>query len=273
MNEWDTKDKRPKFFEKPYENLLEIIESLRRWDDEQNQIPQSIISFLEESDTGRLIWFFWFRYHLWFRDDAKYSGNLGYGIRPSERWKWYATTWLWLRLEQIRKLGYQEIIIACRDDNSPSYKTIEKNGGKLLEIVTLPNGEVRRRYRVGLNKDEKELLQSLEIELLQVKTRRNPDRIDALLADDFFECGKYGDQFGKWEVLDALTKESNDKKFEIQDISVNMLSETLGQVRYLCTIENSWESPTISFRSSLWRKGESWWQMFYHQGTLLKLNN
>jgi hypothetical protein len=40
-----------------------------------------------------------------------------------------------------------------------------------------------------------ELLISLELELLSPETRRNPARIDELLSDDFFECGKYGDRF------------------------------------------------------------------------------
>jgi hypothetical protein len=118
-----------------------------------------------------------------------------------------------------------------------------------------------------------ELLRSLEIELLGFDTRQNLIRIDELLADDFFECGKYGDRFGKKECLESLPKESEKKKFEASEIEVQILSETLAQVRYICTIENLWESPTTSFRTSLWRKSESWWQMFFHQGTLLKPNN
>jgi hypothetical protein len=40
-----------------------------------------------------------------------------------------------------------------------------------------------------------EFLKSLELELLSYESRQNPVRIDELLADDFFECGKYGDRF------------------------------------------------------------------------------
>ena len=83
-----------------------------------------------------------------------------------------------------------------------------------------------------------ESLKNLELELLTFECRQNSKRIDELLADDFFECGKYGDRFGKREVLDALPKESDKKKFETQDMTIHVLSENIVQVRYICKIEN-----------------------------------
>ncbi len=83
-----------------------------------------------------------------------------------------------------------------------------------------------------------ELLKSLEIELLQSDTRHNLVRIDELLADDFFECGKYGDRFDKKECLESLPKESEEKKLEATEIKIYMLSETLAQVRYVGRIQN-----------------------------------
>ena len=72
-----------------------------------------------------------------------------------------------------------------------------------------------------------ELLISLELELLTFDTRHSRSGIDALLADDFFECGKYGDRFGKKECLESLPKESKNKIFEATDIAVIMLSLNL----------------------------------------------
>ncbi len=84
----------------------------------------------------------------------------------------------------------------------------------------------------------KEHLKSLEIELLQPETRHNIERIKELLADDFFECGKTGDQFGKIECLTSLPNENPKKILEYSDMIVYMLSENLGQIRFLCTIQN-----------------------------------
>jgi hypothetical protein len=96
----------------------------------------------------------------------------------------------------------------------------------------------KRRYWIDLYREEKESLTQLELELLSFECRHNTDRIEELLADDFFECGKHGDQFGKREVIDSLPKESDGKKFETHEMTVHMLSESNGQIRYLCTIQN-----------------------------------
>ena len=71
--------------------------------------------------------------------------------------------------------------------------------------------------------DITELLISLELELHTSECRQNPERIDKLLADDFFECGKTGKMFGKKECLESLPAEK-DKKITAKDISVHMLS-------------------------------------------------
>lgn len=71
-----------------------------------------------------------------------------------------------------------------------------------------------------------ELLQSLELELLTYECRHNPQRIDELLADDFFECGKTGTMFGKKECLEWLPAEK-DKKITAKDISVHILSPNI----------------------------------------------
>ena len=70
-----------------------------------------------------------------------------------------------------------------------------------------------------------ELLISLELELLTFSTRQSLSRIDELLADDFYECGKYGDRFSKAECLESLPEESSNKILEASDMEVFMLSE------------------------------------------------
>jgi len=59
-------------------------------------------------------------------------GHIGYGIRPSERRKGYATEQLRLALEKCRELGIKQVHVGCFEENTGSRRTIEKNGGKLL---------------------------------------------------------------------------------------------------------------------------------------------
>lgn len=75
--------------------------------------------------------------------------HIGYGIRPSERRKWYATEMLRLALIEAQKLGLDRVMLGCNDDNVGSIRTIEKNGG-IFERYTEHEGKKARVYWVGL---------------------------------------------------------------------------------------------------------------------------
>jgi len=75
-----------------------------------------------------------------------YGGNIGYRIEEEYRGHHYAGKASLLLFELARKheLGY--VIITCDPDNSPSRKTCEYAGGKLLEIAELPaDNDMRSR--------------------------------------------------------------------------------------------------------------------------------
>lgn len=57
------------------------------------------------------------------------GGHIGYGIRPSQRRKGYATKILELSLIEAKKLGIKKALITCNKDNIGSKKAILKNGG------------------------------------------------------------------------------------------------------------------------------------------------
>ncbi|MBQ3408101.1 MAG: GNAT family N-acetyltransferase [Clostridia bacterium] len=58
-------------------------------------------------------------------------GDIGYGVRPSERRKGYATKMLEYALAVCREKQMTEAIIGCYENNFGSNKTIIKNGGIL----------------------------------------------------------------------------------------------------------------------------------------------
>lgn len=62
----------------------------------------------------------------------KYSGNIGYKIRPSERKKGYGKLMLGLALENARKIGLTEVLLQCNNQNLFSKAVIESNGGCLI---------------------------------------------------------------------------------------------------------------------------------------------
>ena len=59
-------------------------------------------------------------------------GDIGYGVRPSERRKGYATQMLEYALNICREKNMSEAIVACYANNYGSNKVILNNGGVLF---------------------------------------------------------------------------------------------------------------------------------------------
>lgn len=63
---------------------------------------------------------------------ANKYGHIGYGVRPSERNKGYATTMLKYALEVCKEKAMKEVILGCYKSNIASAKTIVNNNGILI---------------------------------------------------------------------------------------------------------------------------------------------
>jgi predicted acetyltransferase len=74
------------------------------------------------------------------------GGHIGYGIRPSERRKGYATKILGFSLGKTKELGIEKVLVVCDADNIASERTILKNGGKEDASFTEENGHVVKRF-------------------------------------------------------------------------------------------------------------------------------
>lgn len=108
---------------------------------EPQWIPQTVFWLFIDSKPigiGKL------RHYL--NDDLrKYGGHIGYCIRPSERGKGYGNIILREVLKKAKEIGIEEVLITCNEDNIPSRKVIEENGGVLKEF----NG-VKCKYWIKL---------------------------------------------------------------------------------------------------------------------------
>ncbi|WP_316245036.1 GNAT family N-acetyltransferase [Gracilibacillus massiliensis] len=74
------------------------------------------------------------------------GGHIGYGIRPSQRQKGYATQLLRLSIEEARKLGIKKILVTCDQNNIASWKAILKNNGVEDKDFIEENGNVVKRF-------------------------------------------------------------------------------------------------------------------------------
>jgi len=82
-----------------------------------------------------------------------FGGHIGYGIRPSERHKGYATQMLALALPIVKNLGISKVLITCDKSNIGSAKTIINNGG-VLENEVREDGKIVQRYWIDIDKKE-----------------------------------------------------------------------------------------------------------------------
>ncbi|MGD2274380.1 GNAT family N-acetyltransferase [Bacillus wiedmannii] len=78
------------------------------------------------------------------------GGHIGYGIRPSERRKGYATKLLELSLEKMKELNITKALVVCDEVNTASEKTILHNGGLRDDDFIEEDGNVVRRFWIEL---------------------------------------------------------------------------------------------------------------------------
>jgi predicted acetyltransferase len=81
---------------------------------------------------------------------AEAGGHIGYGIRPSERRKGYATKLLSLSLEKAKGLGIKRALIVCDAENLGSKRTILKNGGISDADFIEEDGNIINRFWIDL---------------------------------------------------------------------------------------------------------------------------
>ena len=82
----------------------------------------------------------------------KRGGHIGYGVRPTERQKGYATEILSLGLKRCKELGIKKALITCDKDNIGSAKTIQKNNGILEnEFLDEESNKITQRYWIDVN--------------------------------------------------------------------------------------------------------------------------
>lgn len=104
-------------------------------------------------------------------------------------------------------------------------------------------------------------IESLELELTSLETRRSSNRLSEILSDDFEEIGKSGRVFNKIAIISLLMNEEH-QEIKFSKFKFTKLSDASILVKY-----KSYCNGKNALRSSIWVKNNGNWQMFYHQGT------
>lgn len=107
-----------------------------------------------------------------------------------------------------------------------------------------------------------EELRSLEMEVLDPKTRGNADRLDLLLRSDYMEFGSSGRVYHKNMLIDMMVNEQHAPVL-VRDFAVRELAGDSALVTYRTVGQAGQEAR----RSSVWVRRAGRWQMVFHQGT------
>ena len=85
---------------------------------------------------------------------SKRGGHIGYCIRPSSRGQKFGNIILQKVLEQAKLKNIDRVLLTIREDNIPSRKACEHNGGKLEKIQYIENNNVCF-YWIDLSQNKK----------------------------------------------------------------------------------------------------------------------
>jgi hypothetical protein len=104
-----------------------------------------------------------------------------------------------------------------------------------------------------------------ELSLLDAEVRRSPERLGALLHPDFYEFGSSGRLWDRAAVLAELTSEAPPGSRPVT--FSRMRGVQLAPDLVHLTFDTEEDNGRRVHRSSLWRRTEDGWRLYFHQGT------
>ncbi|MFF1320370.1 MULTISPECIES: nuclear transport factor 2 family protein [Streptomyces] len=103
-----------------------------------------------------------------------------------------------------------------------------------------------------------------ELRLLDPDVRRSPEQLGALLHPDFHEFGSSGRRWDRASTLARLPQDTDpaDRYVVTSGIEGIRLAPDLVHLTFDTVYDGR-----HAHRSSLWRRTDAGWQMYFHQGT------
>jgi hypothetical protein len=121
---------------------------------------------------------------------------------------------------------------------------------------------------LNLTNDEREVLRKLEEELWREETRFDQQRMDEIIAEDFFEFGMSGRFYRREDTL-AIARQPIDAVLPLPDFQARLLAPDVAQVTYNSAVTYDGDVYHAR-RSSIWSRTEAGWKLRFHQGTRFK---
>jgi hypothetical protein len=115
---------------------------------------------------------------------------------------------------------------------------------------------------VAPDDDELDQVIGREMRLLDPRVRASAEAVSALLHEDFREFGASGRIWDRDSIVPAVSADPG-PGVTVGDMTAVRLAPDVVLLTYRVTRLGG-----PSLRSSVWRRGDGGWQLFFHQGTL-----
>jgi hypothetical protein len=112
--------------------------------------------------------------------------------------------------------------------------------------------------------DSVEQVVELELALLDHGVRRDRQRVEELLDEEFREIGASGRVWSRVETVAELVGEQDDEPVAVADMHARVLADDVVLLTYV-----SERAGRRAMRSAIWRRLDGRWRLLHHQGTLL----
>ncbi len=116
-----------------------------------------------------------------------------------------------------------------------------------------------------LSEHDRRTLERLEEELWREETRFDRQRMEEMIAEDFFEFGRSGRFYRREETL-ALPLMPLCAVIPLADFQARSLSADVAQVTYNSAVTCD-GIVQYARRSSIWSRTQTGWMLRFHQGT------
>jgi hypothetical protein len=113
--------------------------------------------------------------------------------------------------------------------------------------------------------EDVQLVIDLEVRLLQPLVRASPLDLEKLLHQDFIEFGASGRMWDRSQMITSLSGvqlSGDEAPVTASDITGVRLADDVVHVTYV-----SLRDQRYARRSSIWRRTDAGWRLYFHQGT------
>lgn len=119
-----------------------------------------------------------------------------------------------------------------------------------------------------ISSEDFEKLKALEESLWIAEYRFDREKMNQILAEDFFEYGQSSRIYQRTDTLNVPAQEIH-AVIPLTDFKIRLIESHVAQVTYISIVDYA-DGEARALRSSLWSRTQEGWKLRFHQRTPLQ---